>query len=287
MRSATSLAMLVFVVSSMIGMGLGLTIGAIVGPLRSVRLVLLALVANFVATPLLAIGLARLLRLEPPLAIGLLLLGTAAGAPFLPKLAQQAKADLAFALGVMVLLMVTTVVYLPAVLPLLIPGVSVDPFAIARSLVVLMLVPLGIALIARARLPGLAARCKPALDRVSSISLGALTLLLTVSNIRSVIAVFGTGGILAGVLFIGGAFAIGWLLGGAAASTKPVLALGAAQRNIAAALLVGNQSFDDPEVVVMVVVVALTGLFILMPLSRRLADRNASGVTAYQRLNAR
>jgi BASS family bile acid:Na+ symporter len=40
--------------------------------------------------------------------VGLLLLGTAAGAPFLPKLAQIAKGNLAFAVGLMVLLMVVT-----------------------------------------------------------------------------------------------------------------------------------------------------------------------------------
>jgi BASS family bile acid:Na+ symporter len=47
--------------------------------------------------------------------------------------------------------------------------------------------------------------------------------------------------------------------------------LGTAQRNIAAAIVVGSQSFTDPKVVVMVVVVAIVGLLILMPLSRRLA----------------
>ena len=52
-----------------------------------------------------------------------------------------------------------------------------------------------------------------------------------------------------------------------------MLALGTAQRNIAAALVVGTQSFSDPRVVVMVIVVAIVGLIILMPLSRALADR--------------
>ena len=57
----------------------------------------------------------------------------------LPKLAELAKGNLAFAVGVMVLLMVMTVGYLPIVLPLLLPGVTVDPWQIARSLVLLML----------------------------------------------------------------------------------------------------------------------------------------------------
>jgi BASS family bile acid:Na+ symporter len=52
---------------------------------------------------------------------------------------------------------------------------------------------------------------------------------------------------------------------------RRVLALGTGQRNIAAALVVGSQSFDDPKVVVMVIVVAIIGLLILMPLSRALA----------------
>jgi len=61
------------------------------------------------------------------------------------------------------------------------------------------------------------------------------------------------------------------VLGGPAGDTRRVLGLGTAQRNIAAALVVSRQSFDDPNVVVMVVVVAIVGLLILMPLSRYLA----------------
>lgn len=45
-------AVLVFVVSSMLAMGLGLTIGQIVTPLRNRWLVALALLANFVLMPL-------------------------------------------------------------------------------------------------------------------------------------------------------------------------------------------------------------------------------------------
>jgi BASS family bile acid:Na+ symporter len=54
-----------------------------------------------------------------------------------------------------------------------------------------------------------------------------------------------------------------------------VLALGTAQRNIAAALVVGGKNFDNPNVLVMVVVVAVVGLLILMPLARVLGARNS------------
>ena len=273
MQTAISIAMLSFVLSSMIGMGLGLRVAEIAAPLRQPRLVALSLVANFVVMPFVALALARLIGLDESMRIGLLLLGAAAGAPFLPKLAHIAKGNLAFAVGLMVLLMVVTVGYLPIVLPRLLPGVSVDPMQIARSLVLLMLLPLGAALAVNARRPALASRVKPFFDRISNLGLIALITLLTVANLRSVLDVFGTGGIFAGLAFLAAGYGVGWLLGGPGKDTRTVLALGTAQRNIAAALVVANQSFDDPNVVVMVVVVAIVGLLVLMPLSRAAGAR--------------
>jgi len=273
MQKASSISMLTFVLSSMVAMGLGLTVAQILAPLRSFRLVSLSLVANFLVMPAVAVGVGKLLRLDESMAIGLLLLGAAAGAPFLPILAQLAKGNLAFAAGLMVLLMVVTVGYLPLVLPLLLPGVTVNPLKIAQSLFLLMLIPLGIALAVNAKAPAFAAKVRPWLGRISSLSLIALVALLVLINLKSVLAVFGTGGILAGLLFIAAGLGTGWLLGGPARDTRLVLGLGTAQRNIAAALVVGSQSFTDPNVVVMVVVVAIVGLLILMPLSRFLAGK--------------
>jgi bile acid:Na+ symporter, BASS family len=273
LSKASTIAMLSFVISSMLAMGMGLTISQIIKPLSNPRLIVFALLANFVLMPLCALALSTVLRLDQPLGVGMLLLGCAAGAPFLPKLAELAKGNLPFAVGAMVLLMVVTVGYLPVVLPLLLPGVAVNPAKIAQSLIVLMLLPLGIGLALNSRYGELAARVKPVLDQISNVSLILLVLLITAANIDKVLEVFGTRGILAGLLFIALGFAIGWLLGGPSNDTRRVLALGTGQRNIAAALVVGSQSFSDPRVVVMVIVVAIVGLIILMPVSRALANR--------------
>jgi bile acid:Na+ symporter, BASS family len=273
LSKAANIAMLSFVVSSMLAMGTGLTVAQIIEPLRNARLLVLALLANFILMPLGAFILARVLWLDESFGTGLLLLGCAAGAPFLPKLAEIAKGNLAFAVGEMVLLMVVTVVYLPIVLPLLLAGVTVDPGKIARSLVLLMLLPLAAGLALKAYYGGIAARVKPMLDWISNISLVLLVLMISAANIDKVLDVFGTRGILAGLLFVAIGFAIGWVLGGPGNDTRRVLALGTAQRNIAAALVVGSQSFSDAKVVVMVIVVAIVGLIILLPLSRALANR--------------
>ena len=171
----------------------------------------------------------------------------------------------------MVLLMVITVGYLPLVLPILLPGVSVNPVKIARSLVLLMLLPLAGALAVNAKLPAAAARAKPLFDRLSSLGLVLVVLLLVVVNFNDVLSLFGTRAILAGLLFIALGYVVGWALGGPGSDTRPVLGLGTAQRNIAAGLVVGSQSFSNPRVVVMVVVVAMVSLLILLPLSRLLA----------------
>jgi BASS family bile acid:Na+ symporter len=175
----------------------------------------------------------------------------------------------------MVMLMVLTVGFMPLALPLLLKGVSVDPLKIARSLVLLMLLPLGVGLAVNARFVTIAEEWRGPLNRLSSLSLTLLIVLLLLTNIHNVIALFGTRGILASILFLIGGASIGWVLGGPGLGTKGVLALGTAQRNIAAALVVGGKDFDDPRVVVMIVVVAVVGLLILMPLARILGRRSA------------
>src|SRR6476660_1434405 len=170
LSKAATVAMLSFVVSSMLAMGAGLTVAKIIEPLRDVRLVVLALLANFALMPLGAFALAKALWLDEQLGVGLLLLGCAAGAPFLPKLAELAKGNLPFAVGAMVLLMVITVAYLPIVLPLLLPGVTVNPVKIAQSLALLMLLPLAIGLFVKARFEATAVRVKPTLDWLSNVS---------------------------------------------------------------------------------------------------------------------
>ena len=269
------IAMFLFVVSSMLAVGLGLTISEIFAPLRNVKLVVLALIANFVLMPLAAILISRMLQLDQPLGVGFILLGTAAGAPFLPKLAGVAKSNLAFAVGLTVMLMVLTVVYMPLVLPLMLKGVSVDALKIAQSLLLLMLLPLAVGLVVRTRLPRLADRAMPPLNRISGLSLILLIVLLLITNFQNVLSLFGTRGLLASVLFLAFGATLGWLLGGKDVGIKGVLSLGTAQRNIAAAILVGGQSFDDPKVLVMVVVVAVSGLVMLMPLARFMGKRSA------------
>ncbi len=271
-----NIAVITFVVASMLAMGLSLTVKQVTDPLRNLRLVALALVANFVLVPLVAVALRAAIPLREGHAIGLILLATAAGAPFLPKLTQAAKGNIALSVGLMVLLMVATVIYVPIVLPLLLPGVAVNPLDIAKSLIVLMLIPLAIGLLLRARYPDTAAHLQPMFSQIANTAFLVLFVTMILLNWRTILSALGSGAILAALVFIAASFAIGYFLAGKDADTRAVLGLGTAQRNVSAALVVAGQNFTDPDVLVMVLTGALLMLVILMPLAGELGRRKAA-----------
>ncbi len=273
-----TLGVLIFIITSMLGMGFSLTIPQIIAPLKNRRLVVMSLVANFVFVPVLALVIVRIIPLSEGLQIGLILVGFAAGAPFLPKLVQVAKGDMAFTAGLMVLLMVVTIAYLPIVLPFILTGVQVNPSEIARSLIVLMLIPLAIALFIRARYEDVAKGLIPTMSMAANISLAAMFIGYFVGYWDVTFGVLGTGGILVAILLVVGAVVIGYLLGGKNTDIKKVLALGTGQRNLAAAFAVASSNFaSSPEVVLEVMDVAVVGLIILMLIAGELGRRSTRG----------
>ena len=152
--------------------------------------------------------------------------------------ARGAKANLGLAVGVMTLLMVVTIFFLPLVLPLLLTGVEVDAGAIAKSLIVLMLIPLILGLLVKSNCarhgPTLGAGHEQDRQPGNHDPAGGRAGL----NVSSVISLIGTGGFLALLLFIVGSLLIGFAIGGRDPGVRNVTGLGTAQRNVSAALVV-------------------------------------------------
>ena len=268
------IAGLLGIVCSMFAMGLSLTISQIVQPLKNVRLVVLALLANFVLVPLLAYVISRVIPLEDSLKIGLIVLACCAGAPFLVLEAQGAKANLAVAVGVMTLLMVVTIFYLPLVLPLLLTGVEVDAGAIAQSLIVLMLIPLILGLLVKSISPDAAKNWAPAMNKIGGLGIVILLVVGLGLNLSNVISLIGTGGFLALLLFIIGSLLIGFAVGGRDPGVRNVMGLGTAQRNVSAAILIALQNFSGSNTVPFVLVAAILLPLILLSTARWLGARS-------------
>jgi BASS family bile acid:Na+ symporter len=276
-----TIGIIVFAVSSMMSVGLAYRLRQIIGPLRQARAVFRALAANFVLVPLLAVGIERVIPMDPPAALGLILLAGSAGAPFLIKLTSAAESDLALSAGLLLLLVPATVVFLPFYVPLAMEhpslrGLSYVPssiFALGIPLLSTLFLPILLGLAIKAIAPHWAARLVPVSGKVASVALVVEIVATFAANVRELISILRTAAMLAGVVLILGAFVIGFLLSRRERSV--VLGLGTAQRNIAGAMVIASRDFSDPDILVMVTACSIVGLLILFPIASLLSRRAA------------
>jgi len=276
LRAASNLSILVFAVVSMLSAGLSVTLRQIATPFRRPARIVRAIVANFVLVPLLAAGIAHVLALDPARSIGLILLGTAAGAPFLIKLIAIAAGDVALGTSLLVLLVPLTVVLMPFLVPVLAPEAAVTAGAVAVPLAASLLVPLALGLVIAERAPRWATLLQPAARVVSTIALIALMLSTIVLNVHHVVAIMQSRALAAVVLLVVGSFAIGYALASPRPERRVVLGLGTAQRNVAAATIVAIEDIKDNDTLVLVVVASIIDLIILIPLARWLRSGGAT-----------
>lgn len=231
------ITLLVFMAGNMLETGLKVNLRGIGGALRDGRFVLLTLLWSFALGPAVACGLTRLLPLAAPYALGLLFLGMAPGAPFLPGVARRASGDLEYVAAFLVLTAVGTVLFMPLAVPVLVKGFAADAWTIAKPLACFVVVPLLTGIAFRVLSPRLAEVSHPVVRRITAADTAVMLVCLVILYGRDFLGVIGTYTILAQVLFCAivtvGAYASGQ---GLAASRNSVLALGVCTRNIGAAI---------------------------------------------------
>lgn len=266
----------VFVVSSMISIGLAARGTEIIAPLRRPVWVLRALGVNFVLAPAVALAIAGLLPLDPGYELGLLLLGFAAGSPLLPKVAEAGRTDLPSAVALMILLMAGSVFIMPLALPLFAKGLQVNPLRIAAPLLVLMLAPLLLAMAGHRFAPRVGLRLLPVFTKLSNIGFVAVVILICGTNLNALLGVLGSGAIAAALLFVVALFAGAWILADANAAERRLLGYATAGRNIGAALVTAGASTAEPKAVVMLIVTGVVGLVFLLIAATRVRRRGAA-----------
>lgn len=259
LQSLSNIFSLFFIVGSMIALGLSLFFQDIIAPLRNWSLVWRMLLGNFLLVPILAFGISQLFSLDAGYETGMIVIGLCAGAPFIPKLIEMAHGDVASSVGVMVLLLIGTVIFVPIALPLLMPSAKVDPMQIAGNLVVLMFLPLAIALLVHTRYQDTAGEWQPFFAKISNIGLIGVIITMLLQNGALIVEVIGTGLILASALLIAGAFLIGMVLAAPRdTSNLALFGFSTAQRNVAASMVIASQTFSDqPNAMVVVIVMSI------------------------------
>ena len=261
-----NVAMLAFIVGSMIALGLGLTIAQIIAPFKYIKIVIRALIANFIIVPLFAFGLVSLLPVSEGVRIGLILLSLGGGAPFIPMIVATAKSHVGGSVGLMVLLLIVTIFFMPIAVPWMLSGTSVNSWDIARSLLSIMLVPLVLALYIKARFSDIAARIQPFAVKFTSISV--LVLVIAVIFLYAEIIIASVSILPIITLFFLVAMSIGYMAGGRNKHARVVLAVGTGLRNPPIAILVASQNFStEPMAAIVPLLVAIIGVSILLLLA--------------------
>jgi BASS family bile acid:Na+ symporter len=168
----------------------------------------------------------------------------------------------------MMVLMLASAIFMPIVLPLVLDGVQISPWQVAKPLFVSLLPPLAIGLLIRSRFEAIAISVIPFLRRVNSFALILGLASSLALQFNSLIELAKSDIVLAIAIFIIVAFAVGYLLGGPNLDTRLTLGVGTAQRNIAGALIVAGTNFADPAIISVIVVTSLS-LFVVIRLIAR------------------
>ena len=268
LQQLADLTLPAFVVSTMLAAGMSQPLADVVAPLKKPLPIVLALLVNFAVAPLLAVALTSIVPLQPAHATGILLLGAAAGAPFLPKLAELSLGSTAYSVVLMVLLMGGSIIFLPFALPLMIPGLSADPWAIARPLLVVMVIPLAIGFALALSKAAWVGCLLVVVRNVSNVTMVLLIVLVVALNFKTLLSMLGSFAIGAYMLYLLIVIGIGYLIGAIDRPTQNVFALGAGSRNIPACLVIAGTSLSDPAVTVMLIVAFLISFVGMLALAR-------------------
>lgn len=247
-----------FLISTMFAIGLDVSGGEIVAALKSRRLIIRALLANFVLIPVLGLVVTKMIALEHATAAAILLVAAAPGGLRALQFTDKVKDNIHLAAGLMLVLTVISVIVTPFLAHLLI---SVDrsytlPYGrIALFLLFLLLLPLLLGHLLRRRAAGVANMLSKPMLLISNLSFIA-TILLSLSLNRQATKAIGTKGVVAMLLLIIASLAVGWLLGGPERGTRRVMAVNTSMRNVALCLVISTRAFSTPDVHVAVLAFA-------------------------------
>jgi len=230
------ISLVIFMASNLLGMGLQLRLGTALVGLRNLRFVGFSLLWCFVLGPAVAYGLARVMPLAPPYAMGLILIGLTPCAPFLPMMVDRARGDLGYTASFMLLALVGMVVFMPFAVPLLVEGLSVTAWMIAKPLLSVVLLPLVIGMVILRRAPAFAARAQPVVKKVTGVATIIMLGLCVVIYGEGFLGSAGSFATLTQVIFYAVVTAVSYALAfGLPQNQKSVLALGVCTRNLGAA----------------------------------------------------
>lgn len=276
---------LVFTVSNLAAMGLQVRMPQVVTELKNKRAIALIFIWGWLLGPAYGYSITKVLPLAEPFALVVLLASLAPCAPILQQVVGKARGDVGFAGAFVPVVTIGTVVLMPLLAPVLIPGLTVSTAALAKPLLLTILLPMIIGAAIRHYADVAATKIFPAVKGLAFLStLACIVLCLTLYG-RGMINTAGELALLSMTLFMVGMALITYRFSfGLRQNQRSVMSMGMGAQNGAAMFAsVFAMPSPDQRTVVMVIMWVLWST-ILAPIFARifakLADKTVVAVAA-------
>ncbi len=246
-------AVILFMAGNLLAIGLETDGRAALAPLRDLRFLLIVMVVDWLFAPALAFAIVRVVPMAEPYAVGLLLVSLAPAAPFLPMMVRRAGGDLSYTAAFMLVAALGTVLMMPLGVPVVVPGLSVEAWTVARPLLVLLVLPMGAGMALRALHRPIAQKLLAVVRPIAGAATVVLLLAIAIRHAQGFFGAIGSFAIAGQLLYAIGLIAGGYLLAiGLPPARRSVVCLGACTRNLGAALAPLLVADPDPRTTVMV-----------------------------------
>jgi BASS family bile acid:Na+ symporter len=275
LQTVFSILVILYTVTNMASLGLELNLRETMKSMRSARLVVLTLLWGWVVGPAFAVLLTMILPLAEPHALGLLVFSLAPVAPMVSLLARRARSDMDFTAAVVPLAMVATVVLLPLLAPLLMKGLTLNVWSLAKPLLLLVLSPLVVCAAIKVYASPVADKLFPVVKRLAGISTLATLGFVVVFHLQDIVRTLGSYAIGAEVVFLLAIALVSYRLGfGLTQGQRSAMSLAMATRNGAPMLAVFTAFPDqDARMLVMILLSGPVPALVAIPLVRFFASR--------------
>lgn len=227
------------------------------------RMMFKALFVNLVIIPLGVWFLTRNLGIEPGVAIGILLVASAAGGPFGLVASQLAQGDMAYAVALVTVLQLTRLVTIPFWLGIFLPFGPAEIFQIIAALVLYILLPLALGLVLRQFLKAQRGKWARRAMRATVLFLAILVVsgILLYREALAALVLSWTMLLVLGIQLT--SLGLGYLFGGPKTASRRTVTVTAIVRSSAAALLIANEMYRAlPFVTATVVTYGLAAIIV-------------------------
>ena len=280
--SATQLLTLLFnagvavsVLATVLSLGMTFTIRQLVAPLRRIVVVLAIVVLNVVVIPAIAWGLAALSPMDDKYVPGLVLAAVGTGSAGSLKAAQLTRrADLPLGVAVVILLQLVNIAAVPIWAGQVVTGATISAWDIVKNLLVLVLLPLGIGLIIRARYAEHADRWQNDLVKVANVALAIAFTTGIAGNWSTLVNMFGSWVFVIALLIVLIAGGLGLLVGLRNAEVRTVAGFVSGMRFTSLGLIIiGTQLDGDPTYLAPAITFALVDFVVPLAVAVEIGHR--------------